>query len=90
MDEEGAHEEADADEEVERVDERPASLWTEGEHEEDAVSREEDSIASKLNNVMTNMVDVCLIIQSKHVNSGDFHSRSPGGTDKPRAGEDSA
>ena len=48
MDEEGAHEEADADEEVERVDERAASLWTEGEHEEDAVRREEDSIASKL------------------------------------------
>ena len=70
MDEEGAHEEADADKEVERVDERPAPLWTEGEHEEDAVCREEDSIASKLNNVMTNMVDVCLIIQSKHVNSG--------------------
>ena len=51
MDEEGAHEEADADEEVERVDERAAPLWTEGEHEEDAVRREEDSIASKLKNV---------------------------------------
>ena len=50
LDEEGAHEEADADEEVERVDERSAPLWTEGKDEEDTVGREEDSITSKLEN----------------------------------------
>ena len=50
LDEEGAHEEADADEEVERVDERSAPLWTEGKDEEDTVSSEEDSITSKLEN----------------------------------------
>ena len=50
MDEEGAHEEANADEEVERIDERSAPLGTEGKDEEDTVSSEEDSITSKLKN----------------------------------------
>ena len=51
MNEEGAHEEADADEEVEGVDEGSAPLWAKGKNKEHAVSREEDSITSKLKNV---------------------------------------
>ena len=51
MNEEGAHKEADADEEVERVDEGSASLWAKGKNKEHAVSRKKDSIASKLKNV---------------------------------------
>ena len=51
MNEEGAHEEADADEEVERVDEWSTPLWSEGKNKEHAVSRKEDSITSKLKKV---------------------------------------
>ena len=51
MDEEGAHEEADADEEVEGVDEWSTPLWSEGKNKEHAVSRKEDSITSKLKKV---------------------------------------
>ena len=50
MNEEGAHEEADADEEVECIDEGSASLWAKGKNKKHAVSREEDSITSKLKN----------------------------------------
>ena len=48
MHEEGADEEADADEEVEGVDERLTPLWSESKNKEHAVGRDEDSITSKL------------------------------------------
>ena len=51
MNEEGAHEEADADEEVEGVDEWSTPLWSEGKNKKHAVGREEDSITSKLEKV---------------------------------------
>ena len=51
MNEEGAHEEADADEEVESVDEWSTPLWSKGKNKKHAVSSEEDSITSKLKNV---------------------------------------
>ena len=51
MNKEGAHEEADADEEVEGVDEWPTPLWSESENKEHTVGRKEDSITSKLKKV---------------------------------------
>ena len=51
MNEEGADEEADADEEVEGVDERSTPLWSESKNKKHTVGREEDSITSKLKKV---------------------------------------
>ena len=58
MNEEGAHEEADADEEVESVDERSTPLWSESKNKEHAVGREEDSITSKLEKVKNGRKEV--------------------------------
>ena len=51
MNKEGAHEEADADEEVESVDEWSTPLWSESKNKEHTVRRKEDSITSKLKKV---------------------------------------
>ena len=51
MNKEGAHEEANADEEVESVDERSTPLWSESKNKEHTVRSKEDSITSKLKKV---------------------------------------
>ena len=90
MNEEGAHEEADADEEVEGVDEWSTPLWAKGKNKEHAVSRKKDSIASKLKNVKNGRKEG---IGGTWIINGVKDVKDiwlPEGIDKPGAVEDSA
>ena len=79
MDEEGADEEADADEEVEGVDERSTPLWSESKNKKHAVGGQEDSITSKLKKVENGR---------KEVDRRSNKIVSPEGIDKLGAAED--